>query len=674
MKQGKRLATALLAAGFAIGVALFALAVVAPHFGLGTRENFVLYRRLGWSRAHTAALGAGLLLVAAASGVAMLMHRQKLSPAGALANTIAGRGVSILHHVLAYYEMGPRSPPNPVPRRDVGLLLGLAAILQTVYLVAIPLTFECDAASYYSFARFIVGAGGGYSYVRGPGYPLFLILTGDLWPKTFLFTLLVQAAFGVVIPLIFYRCLWGLGRVPALGGALLLIASTIPFTAAKLVLTEQLYTLLVLLAIMCLALYHDGRNPRSIYAFALCALAAMFTRWESQVLVAIGFVAIFVLAYRRPRQIRHAILAAAISISIIGGYSVARALLISPSLLGTLQNGTGAQLFWRMHAMNESAFSAREPSLSRTPKEAEESARYPQFISGSNGPASARLRLMVRDYIRDHPESYRSLKEPLSLLPEDSGGPHGWIYQEAFGRFEGSPDALTDNIFSASHDLATESYIYYVNGIAQQELGIAAADRLLRDVAIEAIRANPLMPLTVMFIDVPFQETGFTLYGLDRVIRDPASARSWQAFFPFREPFAFANVGFDAGGCASATLPARMMAEYRLDQRLHSNLLSEPAVMLGGFLRNLIRPIIGVTILFGWWVSFFSRRRILDLAVLASAVALIVASGSLTGVVANFRYEYAIFPLDLLVAVAIASEVGQRLRSFAVRRRRSVSA
>lgn len=552
-------------------------------------------------------------------------------------------------------------PPHPIPRRDLIVLIALGTTLQLVYLAAIPLTFECDAASYYNFARWIVGAGGSYSYVRGPGYPLFLIATGALWPQTFILTLLAQAAFGILTPLIFYRCLQGLGRAPALVGALVLMASTIPFTAAKLVLTEQFYMFVVLAGAMALALYHDKRDPRSIYAFTLVALVAMFIRWESQFLVAFGLIAILVLACQRPRQMRHAILAVTVTMLVVCGYSVARGLLIDRALIGTLQNGTGAQMFWRMMSMSENVIPGRERHPSPGPAGVVETAKYGQMVQVSNGPATSRLKALITDHVRRHPETYRTLKPPLAQLPENKDGPPGWIYDEAFGRFDSAPEAMADNMFSASYNIATETYVYFITGIAQRELGIVESDRLLREVAFEAARANP-RSLVTMFIELPFQVTGMTLYTIEQVIRNPLRPEAWRALVHYWGPLTYRDTPYDAGGCASATLPERMLAEYRFDLSLRSPQFATIAVDVASIGRNVIRPAIGITLLLGWWAIFLSPRRTFDLAVFATVGAMIMTAAVLTGVIANYRYEYTIYPLELMLAITVATELLRRLK------------
>ena len=649
-----------------LGAGLIFIAIIGPQIGLGADETFILYSWLGLSRRLTALLGTVLVAAAALTAIPVRLPTSANLPATRpVIAGVAARSATALSHVRHYYALGERLPTDPIPGRDFAVLLVLSTALQLVYFAAIPLTFECDATTYYNFARKIVGAGGAYSYVRGPGYPIFLLATGALWPGTFVVTLLLHAIFGILAPVVFYRCLQGLGRAPALTGALVLMASTIPFTAAKLILTEQIYMFVVLVALMYLAWYHDKRDPRAIYAFTAAALFAMFTRWEAQFLVAFGFVAFFILAYRRPRQTRHVVVTAIATVLIVGGYSVARGLIIDHALIGSLQNGTGAQMFWRMMSLSENTIPGRTRHPSPGPAGVAETAKYGQMVRASNGPATMQLQSLVTDFVGKHPESYRALKQPLSQLPEDKDGPAGWIYEEVFGRFDGKPETLANNMFSASYNIATESYVYYITGIAQRELGVAAADRLLREVAIEAVQANP-QSLRIMFIELPFQVTGMTIYGIEQVVRKPLNLQAWQDLVYYRDLLTYRATPYDAGGCASSTLPERMMAEYRFDQSLRSPTFANGSVAMASFGRNLIRPAIGIILLFCWWAVFLSPRRTFDLAVMATVGAMIMTAAVLAGVIANYRYEYTIYPLELMLAVTVGTVLIRRLRKNAV--------
>jgi hypothetical protein len=106
----------------------------------------------------------------------------------------------------AYFALPPASAPCTFNRRDQTILLALAIVFQALYLLIIPLGIECDAAMYFNYAKSILGVeGGAYTYHRPPGYPVFLIVTGQFLFDSFVITVMVQALMGVLAPLLVYR-------------------------------------------------------------------------------------------------------------------------------------------------------------------------------------------------------------------------------------------------------------------------------------------------------------------------------------------------------------------------------------------------------------------------------------------------------------------------------------
>ncbi|MGQ0677403.1 MAG: hypothetical protein ACT4N4_15140, partial [Rhodospirillales bacterium] len=64
-----------MAALLAVGLAMIALALTAPHIGLGTQESFVLYRWFGLSRGRITGLGALLIASVVAAAIVALIVR-----------------------------------------------------------------------------------------------------------------------------------------------------------------------------------------------------------------------------------------------------------------------------------------------------------------------------------------------------------------------------------------------------------------------------------------------------------------------------------------------------------------------------------------------------------------------------------------------------------------------
>ena len=87
--------------------------------------------------------------------------------------------------------------------QDQVFVLSVAILFQALYLLVIPLGFECDAAMYFRYAKSFVGAeGAGGAYYRAPGFPFFLVLSGQLLFISFIPTVVVHAALGILSPIL----------------------------------------------------------------------------------------------------------------------------------------------------------------------------------------------------------------------------------------------------------------------------------------------------------------------------------------------------------------------------------------------------------------------------------------------------------------------------------------
>ena len=574
--------------------------------------------------------------------------------------------------LVQYLRLPPRAPSPVWPRYDRAVVLGLAATFQVLYLLSIFLGFECDAASFYSFAKGLIGAGGVISPYRPPLFPAFLALTGTVWPGTFVGVVLVQAAMGVAMPLLVYRILFGLGRWPALIGAFALILSTTPFVGAKLILAEQLYAFLTLVTVDCLARYQEQRDPRAIYGFVLIGLCAMLTRWEAQFLVAIGLCAIVGLSVRPMRHLRHIACGVAIILVVLASYSTVRAWALSDyRLIGMVQSGSGMQLFQRVYNLNpadvgylSSPYLRAVSDIYRSDPPATTGAAS-QFVSATHGPASKQLRDLVVTYVSEDPNRYRTLKPGLDQMLVESDAPPEGAYQELFGQFEGAPDALADNIFRSSHNLRTAQYPFFVATAATATLGLAAGDRLLRSVAIETIRAHP--STVIAMAEDGSTLTGISISAVGRVTQNPFVWEHWVRIFSRLSGLpGYMVVGFDMASCASDSLSPSMWEEYRFDSRLTSSSLADSMIQFGTYTRNLVRLWCGALLVFGWWVVVIARRRrALNLSVLATLGCVVVVVGvAVAG--GNTKYDIGFMPLLVIAAVSIATESIRYLRSAVV--------
>ena len=235
-------------------------------------------------------------------------------------------------------------------RKILFLLISISTVFQVIFFYAVRINFECDSAAYYNSAvGYFTQNMNLVSPYRGPVYPLFLRLFGITTSGSIYPLLIFQASLGVLMPVLIYLILTKYGKVNAVLGYIVFLASTISFTSAKLILAEQIFITLVILAIFYLQKYLISKKLIYLYLFCTFAILGSLTRWEGLALivaVSLSFIvrSMLVRDFAKPT----AILLIIISLSLTG-YSAIRAYQYDDIKMFGLQNGTGSQWLWRQY-------------------------------------------------------------------------------------------------------------------------------------------------------------------------------------------------------------------------------------------------------------------------------------------------------------------------------------
>ena len=529
------------------------------------------------------------------------------------------------------------STPGVTPafmRRDERLIVLVAAPLQLLVLYMVPLVFECDARAYYEWSA-------ARTY-RPPVMAGFLLFTGQYHLDTFVVTVLAHAMFGVLSCLLVYWTLVPLTRWGALVAAMAYAVSLVPFTAAKLMLSEQLFTLLVLWTVYCLSRYWFSEERRYIGWTIVAGLAAMFTRWEGQAILLCCCVTLFVWAWSRGHVRTWVTCITILAVTCVGwSYYRARAM-EDMRVFGTLQNGTADQLFWNLYGSTDPfgiyGWEQVFDSTVRAQRQQEppEAARRYTVVRLENGPATQELAETIRRIVRERPT-----EQVFSAHLVDPGA-GGYLT-----RLGGSPDRLVSEIFAAPSSI----YVFSVPGELRSELGPRAASRLLMAVNLEAISQHPTYFLTRL--SQAFSLVGVTL-DHPYVLGKMRTGFSWSTLFSgglvmnVWSDQQYYDVPYDLGGCASSALPGRMLDEYQWDRALpRASASFVPFLSVGrNWLRNLVGPLFLVSV----FLVPFARSRGLLVTIYAASVGLIAIVGTLGGG-AQSRYEYAVLPLLLIATM-----------------------
>ena len=361
---------------------------------------------------------------------------------------------------------------NATTRRiwaDYSLLLLLSVVLQLIYLYLLPISIEGDAIGYYLAARYFAGEPNGlFSFFHPPGYPLFLLLTGVLWLKSFHLTIAAQAIMGILSPALVYGILRGVNRTTALVTASIYALSGVPYSYAKLLITEQVYVFLILTGMFGVSRFIDSKRPEyAILAIACCPIAIL-VRNESLYLSLLAVIVIFISAWPVRRLLAIVSISSVVALGILMSWSICRASLLGDyTLIGSLNNYTGHTLFYRVYvSLGESArFWQCSVVVFLDRRCADATFTKWPLVEPENGPASQRLAEIVGE----------------------------WASTSGPTRFPGRTARQIVSDYFANPTQSTDSFDGYglASELVNERLGLIKGDALLRDVALEAVRAHP---------------------------------------------------------------------------------------------------------------------------------------------------------------------------------------
>jgi hypothetical protein len=497
---------------------------------------------------------------------------------------------------------------------------------------------------YFNYAKSILGIeGGAYTYYRPPGFPVFLIATGQLLFDSFIGTVVAQAAMGVLIPVLVYRSLAPINRCAAFICTFVLIFSGTPFFAAKLMLAAQLFTFLLVGTVYSFSRYYFSRDPRFIYLVIFLGIASMFVRWGGLIPLLLAVITLIIVAHKKTNHLRHLVLALSVIAAITGAYSFLRSQILNePALFGSLHNMTGRQMFFRVYG----------DLINYTTKWRQLHYHAPHqylllnHVNPTNGPATRQLHELVVTIATENPDGYRRLKPLLDQAYKWPGELVQDYYQEHFGQFDGDAKAMAENFF----DHPSVFYADYISSELNLKLGIARTDALLKKVVVEAVWAHPIMLMSMV-------EQGMTFFGVDlkalvsRLRGSPELPRSELGpgipVMGFWKEALYSECDIDTTGCVASAIPQEMLAENLWDHRITCPLRESTLFTVGNTMRNFVRNAVGVIFLLTWWFIPFSRHRGFFIFIAASALALIGSFGAFAGG-AYTRYEIPVQPLILI--------------------------
>lgn len=380
-------------------------------------------------------------------------------------------------------------------KSEIFILL-IGAFAQLIFFLFTPICFECDALTYLNTSKALFFVGGVFDDYRPIFYPVFLALSGVIFPGTFVLVLIFQYIIGVLGILYYYKIIYLSNPHFAMLGALFLILSGVTLYSVKFILADHIYIFLLFISIFYLYRVHSNSLESNLHKFVIFSLLAMITRWESQFLLYLGILSI-IIKYHNLNQLKKIFTVIIFIIIFLSSYSVIRSLYKNDiNLIGTLQNGTSRQMFWRIYTIGfHNPF-----NISNETKKV--------LIKTTNGKYTEKLHEIVLKQTILHPEYIDEQKEPLGKIEVHSNRPNGdSLFFYLYGKYKDDPKALVDNMFNVDVDVGSSYYSFYIIRILQNELGIIESEKLLLKVVYESLISHPA-------ILYDFLKYGFSLLGI----------------------------------------------------------------------------------------------------------------------------------------------------------------
>ena len=513
---------------------------------------------------------------------------------------------------------------------------------------SMTICFECDGTTYLNFAKSLA-TGESFNLLRGPIYPVFLILTGSVWPGTLIITLFIQWLMGVISILLILKLLKS--QPIFLRFIFLILATTTSFTffGAKILLAEQLTMFLCVVAsVMYINLPKDKILFHKYIIISISAILAFLTRYEALPFLLILTFLLF-LKLCRKGNFAKSILIVCIPIFVVAQWNIYKSIQNDMKLnLFKVASESGVQLLWSVNfatvitQIDDSAskpdeivsigalqgYDCTQPTLCNN-----------AFFSPSNGPTTREVIRIVKQSLDKNREPFES--KVFGLAQDKS-------YESEMNRIwqpaSNDPGKVVDWFFSSDTDRRSTQTILLMNEVLKQEVGIENSDKLLRRVAIEAVVSHPILLRQYLNLFLKW-------FGID--------LKNREFFFTKNTSIDYWKVPFNLANCAGVAMTTNQFEEYKF---IFS--INDPNSNIEKITSNsmqISRIIYLLLIIFWSWNKI--NRKVLDSSqVYVFIVAYTSTVSFMTVSQVNISSKYSILPGSLML-ISIATIINSLNRS-----------
>ncbi|HKO07226.1 MAG TPA: glycosyltransferase family 39 protein [Alphaproteobacteria bacterium] len=489
-------------------------------------------------------------------------------------------------------------------KADAAVLAAASSALQLLYLSASPISINGEGIEYYLCARFLAhDSNAACTFADAPGYAVFLLAAGLTWLESFGLIIALQAVIGALAPVLIYATLRRASRPAALAAATLYALSGVPYSHAKLLAPDQLTMLFVLVATFGAARFLESKRARHASLAIAGTTAALLVSYDTVLLALFVALALLIRAGPKWRRMAAVALAGGAALALIMAWSVERAVLLGdPALAGSLSNNLGHELFRRIHVE-------------------------------LGGP----VRFWQCVVAWPRPPSCDDGSQPVAALIMPENGPATRALVELLGE---------SNLSSAS---ASQEDYRRAAALATERLGRAKGDRLLRRVAIEAMRAHPQILYMMAASTSPYFGVSFENFWYD--LRFPQNGGP--VFFANWSADAAEFTRFDPDDPARRNMAPELWHEYAASAAAAPGLFASAWFRFGQTMQALVRNAAGLIAIVAFPFLMRGRNRALGLFLAGSLAALLVAAA--IGFGFDMPSEHVVLPVMLMTA-AIAAD------------------
>lgn len=477
-------------------------------------------------------------------------------------------------------------------------LIFISLIFQLIYFVYVPLCFECDAATYYNYAKaFVLYPGAYVNFDRPPLYPLILFLSGSVIPGSFIGILLIQFLSGIISVVIFYRILnFFLNNFFSSIFTFFFILSGISFVYSKLILAEHLYLLSMLISFyFFVKIFFKNNEHKNIFFFYFVLLISTLIRWESIVIFIIGSIFLILYFFANIIQIKKILLSILVFCVTLFTLTIFKAIVKKDiSYVGSLTERSGQQLFWTMYRI-EIDFAKQTCDSNETLCKILSLSDYmnsegQSLVKKNNGKYSLLLyNTLIKEISKD---PSRIILYKTNLNKEE--------YNRLYGVYEGRPNELVDNMFNSQASDRAGKYWTFIVPFLESKLGKIEAHSLLKNVAKEAVFENPV--ILFKFFDNSLAWLGINFNGV------LTNKDYFHNLFRITE---YIDAPFNLADCARNSLSEYLFSEYKFDRLIYEKLdFVDDFKRISSFMRNIVRCVFGVAFVFIFFLIVFCKTRV----------------------------------------------------------------